>query len=315
MMDTNKIINNDLNLDDSDSKDEELEQLSAKQEDLDVDSDFNLIQNVKEFLNNTENDFGNYSVIYNEKNKSTDEKYSKLIEDAKISKHKHIVDNEILNKLDDISKFELERNKLSDEFYYNDQTINISYIRSLIESSLYIAGGNGIAINDIRKIVNLPIKLLNLIIDEMIEYYKKNENSGLLLVHYGNKYKFVTKPIYNDKIGIILNQKTKKPLSDSIMETLSIIAYNQPCTKTTIEKIRDKDSTNAIARLVELDLISADAKSDAIGKPWLYTVTQKFFDLFGIKSLSELPILNRDMKNYDENNQNLDSDEQYVDYE
>ena len=53
MIDTNKTINNDLNLDDVDSKDEELEQLSAKQEDLDVDSDSNLIQNVKEFLNNT----------------------------------------------------------------------------------------------------------------------------------------------------------------------------------------------------------------------------------------------------------------------
>ncbi len=295
----------------------DLESLSANLDEIQtVDND--LLNSVKKIVNNSPSEqqieemtFGRYEVIYNNNEKVID-KYNKVIEDVKIDENKPLPDNELLKNL---NKFEKERLNLANNFNYLEGSYNISEIRSLIEASLFVLGSEGISINDIKKIVNVPIAIINTIIEEMIDYYKKNKNSGLLITQYGNKYKFVTKAEYNEKIGLIINKKTKKPLSDGVIETLSIIAYNQPCTKSTIEKIRSKDCTTTIHKLLEFGLIEADGKSDAIGKPWLYSVTQKFFDLYGIKSLNELPPINREFKNYDTNNVNEDPDAQYNEYE
>ena len=305
----NEIINSENKTD--------LESLSANIDEIqNVDND--LLNSVKQMVgkntkeqNEEEMTFGRVEVIYNSSNKIVD-KYNKLNEDVKIDETKHISDKELIEKL---NKFEKERLNLKENFSYLDDSYNISEIRSLIEASLYVVGSEGITINDIKKIVNIPIAIINSIIDEMIEYYKKNKNSGLLITQYGNKFKFVTKSEHNEKIGLIVNKKTRKPMSEGVIETLSIIAYNQPCTKSTIEKIRSKDCTNTIHKLLEFGLIESDGKSDAIGKPWLYSVTQKFFDLYGIKSLNELPPINREFKNYDDNNLNEDRDAQYNEYE
>ncbi len=305
----NEIINSENKTD--------LESLSANIDEIqNVDND--LLNFVKQMVGKTtkeqdeeEMTFGRVEVVYNSSNKIVD-KYNKLNEDVKIDETKHISDKELIEKL---NKFEKERLNLKENFSYLDDSYNISEIRSLIEASLYVVGSEGITINDIKKIVNIPIAIINSIIDEMIEYYKKNKNSGLLITQYGNKFKFVTKSEHNEKIGLIVNKKTRKPMSEGVIETLSIIAYNQPCTKSTIEKIRSKDCTNTIHKLLEFGLIESDGKSDAIGKPWLYSVTQKFFDLYGIKSLNELPPINREFKNYDDNNLNEDRDAQYNEYE
>lgn len=295
----------------------DLESLSANLDEIQT-VDNELLNSVKEMVGTTpkqaeieEMTFGRFEIIYNSNEKISD-KYNKLIEDSKIDETKHIEDNELIQKL---NKFEKERLNLTNNFSYLDGSYNISEIRSLIEASLFVVGSEGITINDIKKIVNIPIAIINTIIDEMIDYYKKNKNSGLLIAQYGNKFKFVTKSEHNEKIGLIVNKKTRKPMSEGVIETLSIIAYNQPCTKSTIEKIRSKDCTNAIHKLIEFGLIESDGKSDAIGKPWLYSVTQKFFDLYGIKSLNELPPINREFKNYDDNNLNEDKDSQYTEYE
>lgn len=312
-----KELNNKINEIINSENKTDLESLSANIDEIqNVDND--LLNSVKQMVgkNTKEQDeeemtFGRVEVIYNSSNKIVD-KYNKLNEDVKIDETKHISDKELIEKL---NKFEKERLNLKENFSYLDDSYNISEIRSLIEASLYVVGSEGITINDIKKIVNIPIAIINSIIDEMIEYYKKNKNSGLLITQYGNKFKFVTKSEHNEKIGLIVNKKTRKPMSEGVIETLSIIAYNQPCTKSTIEKIRSKDCTNTIHKLLEFGLIESDGKSDAIGKPWLYSVTQKFFDLYGIKSLNELPPINREFKNYDDNNLNEDRDSQYNEYE
>ena len=247
----------------------DLETLSANLDEIQT-VDNELLNSVKEMVGTTpkqaeieEMTFGRFEVIYNSNEKISD-KYNKLIEDSKIDETKHIEDNELIQKL---NKFEKERLNLTNNFSYLDGSYNISEIRSLIEASLFVVGSEGITINDIKKIVNIPIAIINTIIDEMIDYYKKNKNSGLLIAQYGNKFKFVTKSEHNEKIGLIVNKKTRKPMSEGVIETLSIIAYNQPCTKSTIEKIRSKDCTNTIHKLIEFGLIESDGKSDAIGKP------------------------------------------------
>lgn len=242
--------------------------------------------------------FGNYEIIYNDGSKSPD-KFSKLVEDTKIDEDEYDDSKVIVEKIrNSFDKYPEEREEIQKFLLHNDKEIKISEARSLIEACLFVLGSDGLNAYDIKKVTNLPLVIVSNILDEMVVYYAKNKNRGLKLVQYGNKYKFVTKPQHFDFITLVLNKKERKALSDSVLETLAIIAYNQPCTKATIEKIRNKSCINTIERLKELGLIEADERSEAIGKPWLYSVTQKFFDLYGIKSLSELPIINRNDKNY-----------------
>ena len=102
-------------------------------------------------------------------------------------------------------------------------------------------------------------------------------------------YQFLTKPAYQASIGIMLKQQSKKRLSTSAMETLSIIAYRQPISKTEIENIRGVNCDYAVQKLLDKQLIEITGKADTIGRPMLYGTTTKFMEYFGINDISELP--------------------------
>lgn len=109
------------------------------------------------------------------------------------------------------------------------------------------------------------------------------------VVKSGGGYQFLTKPAFQASIGIYLKQKSKKRLSTSALETLSIIAYKQPITKTQVEQIRGVNCDYAVHKLLEKELIEIKGKADTVGKPVLYGTTLKFMDYFGINALSDLP--------------------------
>lgn len=105
----------------------------------------------------------------------------------------------------------------------------------------------------------------------------------------GGGFQFLTKPAYQASIGVFLKQKSKKRLSTSALETLAIIAYKQPVTKTDIEHIRGVSSDYSVHKLLEKGLIEIRGKAEAIGKPILYGTSEKFMEYFGINSINELP--------------------------
>lgn len=109
------------------------------------------------------------------------------------------------------------------------------------------------------------------------------------LVKSGGGYQFLTKPAYQASIGILLKQQSKKRLSNSSLETLAIIAYKQPITKTEVEQIRGVNCDYAISKLLEKELVEIKGKSESIGRPILYGTSSKFMDYFGINDLKELP--------------------------
>ncbi len=102
-------------------------------------------------------------------------------------------------------------------------------------------------------------------------------------------YQFLTKPAYQTSIGIMLKQQSKKRLSTSAMETLSIIAYKQPISKTEVENIRGVNCDYAMQKLLDKGLIEIQGKADTIGRPILYGTSPKFMEYFGINDISELP--------------------------
>lgn len=104
-------------------------------------------------------------------------------------------------------------------------------------------------------------------------------------------YQFLSKPAYHETIGIYLKQTTKKRLSKAALETLSIIAYRQPVTKSDMEKIRGVSCDYAVQKLLEKELVAIIGRSDSPGRPLLYGTSPKFMDYFGLKNIQDLPKL------------------------
>jgi len=126
-------------------------------------------------------------------------------------------------------------------------------------------------------------------IQRLDEKFQAEEFSFQLYKAAGG-YQFLTKPAYQASISILLKQQSKKRLSTSAMETLSIIAYKQPISKTEIENIRGVNCDYAVQKLLDKGLIEITGKADTIGRPMLYGTTTKFMEYFGISELTELPV-------------------------
>lgn len=126
-------------------------------------------------------------------------------------------------------------------------------------------------------------------IQRLDEKFQAEEFSFQLYKAAGG-YQFLTKPSYQASISILLKQQSKKRLSTSAMETLSIIAYKQPISKTEIENIRGVNCDYAVQKLLDKGLIEITGKADTIGRPMLYGTTTKFMEYFGISELTELPV-------------------------
>ncbi len=120
------------------------------------------------------------------------------------------------------------------------------------------------------------------------EKYQSEEYSFQLFKSAGG-YQFLTKPSYQASIGILLKQQSKKRLSTSAMETLSIIAYKQPISKSEIENIRGVNCDYAVQKLLDKGLVEITGKAETIGRPMLYGTTLKFMEYFGINDITELP--------------------------
>lgn len=135
---------------------------------------------------------------------------------------------------------------------------------------------------------DIPQEDLLLSIEELIQKYEAPSFS-FQIYKIGEGYQFLTKPAYQSSIGILLKNRSKKRLSTSALETLSIIAYKQPVSKTQIEQIRGVNCDYSIQKLLEKELIEIKGKSQSLGRPLLYGTTEKFMDYFGLNNLKDLP--------------------------
>jgi segregation and condensation protein B len=125
-------------------------------------------------------------------------------------------------------------------------------------------------------------------LEKILKKYESDEYS-FQVEHVGGGYQFMTKPAYQASIGIMLKQQSKKRLSTSALETLSIIAYKQPITKGEMEQIRGVNCDYTVQKLLEKELVEIKGKADAIGRPILYGTSQNFMEYFGINDLKDLP--------------------------
>ena len=126
---------------------------------------------------------------------------------------------------------------------------------------------------------------------EEIKQKYQTEDFAFELVEIAEGYQFLTKKQYYGTLTALLQHKATKKLSVAQMETLAIIAYKQPISKSEIEHIRGVNCDYAVQKLLEKDMIMMQGKSDGPGRPMLYATSQNFMDYFGIKNSSDLPQL------------------------
>lgn len=162
-------------------------------------------------------------------------------------------------------------------------------VKSVIEAALFIAGNEGVSQEKLKNLSRLSWNDFNSVMEEMSFEYEKNNQRGIVLRKIGNNYKLLTKDILGKIISSSFGIKQNISLNKSMLETLAIIAYNEPCTRATVSDLRKQDSIQIIEKLIEIGLVKEAGRSNSVGKPYVYQITPKFYDLFGIDSIKDLP--------------------------
>ncbi|MDO5424338.1 MAG: SMC-Scp complex subunit ScpB [Eubacteriales bacterium] len=167
--------------------------------------------------------------------------------------------------------------------------MEIKKLEGAIEAILF-AMGDSVEVEKIAKAIGHDTETTTKLIHNMMDKYQQ-EDRGIRIIELEHAFQLCTKTEYYDYLIKVAKQPKKLVLSDVAMETLSIIAYKQPITKSEIEKIRGVKSDHAINKLIEYNLVTELGRLDAPGRPILLGTTEEFLRNFGVQSLEELPAL------------------------
>ncbi len=161
-------------------------------------------------------------------------------------------------------------------------------MEEIVEGLLYVQGDLGITINQIEDILNIDEESAKKVVLNLKNYYDENKR-GLRINFLGNTIKLTTREEHRQYYQKLLEEPSSNTLSQSALETLAIIAYNEPITRVEVDTMRGVDSTYIIRRLLAKGLIKECGRSDLPGRPILYKTTDDFLDYFGLASKDDLP--------------------------
>ena len=158
-----------------------------------------------------------------------------------------------------------------------------------VEALLFMSG-EGISLENIADALKTDKKTAKKIVDDLIQNYE-TEKSGIKIINYGDLYQMCTNPDYYFFIEAFRKTNKKRSLTPAVMETLAIIAYKQPVTKTEIENIRGVNADHTVNKLLEYGLVNEIGRAETPGRPILFGTSTEFLRHFGITGLNELPEL------------------------
>lgn len=166
--------------------------------------------------------------------------------------------------------------------------------KAIIEAVLF-SMGEAVSIKKLAEVIDADEKTTRALIDE-IKTEMDEESRGITINEIGDAFQMCSKTDMYEYLIDLTNNSRRSVLSDTALETLSIIAYKQPVTRLDVEKIRGVDCSHAINKLLEYDLIRELGRMDAPGRPILFGTTEQFLRSFGVKSLEQLPELSQVQK-------------------
>lgn len=159
-------------------------------------------------------------------------------------------------------------------------------IKNELEAVLF-ALGREVSVKELSQNLRVETNIIEEEIEKLKEKY--NEDSGVVLVKINDTYQLVTNKEYYEQVSSFVESSKRQNLSNSALETLTIIAYNPKITKSEIEQIRGVNSDFAVSRLQECGLIEEVARLNLPGRPAAYSVTSEFLKSCGIEKIEELP--------------------------
>lgn len=160
---------------------------------------------------------------------------------------------------------------------------------AVLESVLF-AMGESVEVGKLADVIEEDVKTTRELLAQLKARYEGDEY-GIELLELEDSFQLATKPGTYDYLVKIAKTPRKMTLSESVLETLSIIAYKQPVTRVEIENIRGVNCDYQIGKLIEYNLICELGRLDAPGRPLLFGTTEEFLRSFGVKSLKDLPEL------------------------
>ena len=178
---------------------------------------------------------------------------------------------------------------MSENNLNQNEPITLEKVTAAIEAILY-AAGHPVEYSKISEVLGLSVKDVKNMVEAMSRDYNSEKSPrGVLLLTYPDTCQFATKEEFLPYIREALGIKRGGNLSNSTMEALAVVAYNQPVTRAFVDAVRGVDSSYAMTSLIDKGLIESLSRLDAPGRPMLYTTTDKFLRVFGLSSLEDLP--------------------------
>ncbi|MDD5979868.1 MAG: SMC-Scp complex subunit ScpB [bacterium] len=171
-------------------------------------------------------------------------------------------------------------------------------MKSVLEGLLFVVGDEGLSIDEISSIIEKSKEETSLLLEELNHDYE-DENRGIEIKKLGEKYKLTTKEKNRKYYQKLTEISDVRKLSQSALETLAIIAYNEPITRLEVDELRGVSSAQMIRSLIAKDFVKELGRKDVAGRPILYGITKEFLDYFGLSSKDELPKF-EDVKKDDE---------------
>ena len=160
--------------------------------------------------------------------------------------------------------------------------------KAILEGLLFVVGEDGLTIETIQDVLELNDEEAKILIMDLKKSYEA-EDRGLRIDFLGNKFKLTTKVEHREYYQKLLESPETNTLSQAALETLAIIAYNEPITRMQSSALRGVDTTQVIRKLVAKGFIKESGRSDLPGRPIMYETTSEFLDYFGLATIDDLP--------------------------
>ncbi len=161
-------------------------------------------------------------------------------------------------------------------------------MRAILEGLLFVVGEDGLTLKQIEEILEIDNDMAKELVSSLREEYS-NDNRGIRIDFLGNSFKLTTKNEHKEYYQKLLENETTNHLSQSALETLAIIAYNEPITRVEVDEVRGVSSSQIMRKLVAKGFIKEVGRSEMPGRPILYKTTSEFLDYFGLATVEDLP--------------------------
>jgi len=173
---------------------------------------------------------------------------------------------------------------------FGGKAMDRAEIKAIIEGLLFACGDDGITASAIAHVLDINVTSVEHLLEELSFDYEHTAR-GIMIMKSQASYFLTTKPEHSDYYKKLLATPIRNKLSQAALETLAIIAYEQPITRVEIDDIRGVNSDRPIRTLLARSLIEEVGRKDTVGRPILYGTTKEFLTYFGLTSLEELPPL------------------------